>query len=255
MTIRIRAFTRGDLEASSQLTEEAFADGWFPVDWNWRYLEHPMPVDMWVLESDGEVIGFWSAVPRRIRFGPDLVAGAVALGDFVVDPKERGRGVGKEASAEIAHLTVDAHPDAVLMVAWARIELIDAVYDPAVGAARIPRDVIRYTYQRTWERTVERLVAVGSFTRARVRYEASGMEALVVGPGGPEVGDSLPADATIRLHRRTIGIYRGSRVRRYFELLRATLRGDIWPVGPGSWKVLLRERRRALANLLIVLRG
>ena len=153
-------------------------------------------------------------------------------------------------------LIADEYQDALLMLVWERRELSEAIYDPVVGVANLPLSAIRYTYQRTWERTIERLAALSSPPPVPIRFELAGMQPLTLGPDGTEVGErSDPHDVVIRLRTRAIGSFRGSRFKRYWNVGIGFLRRHIRPVGYRAWSVLWRRRRSGLATLLIILRS
>lgn len=255
MTVRIRAFEHGDFAISEKLVREAFGATWFPVDWGWRYSEHPTPVDMWVLETEDAVVGFASAVARHVRLGPDTVVKAMVLGDLVLDPDVRGLGLGRQAVRDGIVTAIEAHPDAAIGLVWARRELVDGIYDPAVGVARPPPSVVRYTCVRSWNRTLERLHGLPALPSTPIRFEMEGMPSLTVGPNGAQLDlPPDPSNRTVRVRRNALGLFRGRRSVRYRRLGKALLRGDVHPVGVRSWWALLREGP-AVTALLAVLAG
>jgi GNAT superfamily N-acetyltransferase len=93
----IRRFVISDVSSVVRLFELVFRHPFPPEWWNWKYKLNPAGFwgeqgDIWVAESEGEIVGYYAVIPEKIKFGSETITVAQSV-DTATHPDFRGMGL------------------------------------------------------------------------------------------------------------------------------------------------------------------
>jgi GNAT superfamily N-acetyltransferase len=121
------------------LVEGTFGAGFGGPYWKWKY-RHPSScdrVDVYTADIDGMVVAAVHYLGGDHRFGGGVVAPSLVVGDLVVDPDHRGKGVAGDLS-RFASETAGAAPRPPAMVLMWTGPRLGRFYEKALGYRRVP---------------------------------------------------------------------------------------------------------------------
>ena len=90
----IRRFEISDASSVIRLLELVFKHPFSPEWWNWKYRLNPAGFwgeqgDIWVAESEGEIVSYYAVIPEKIKFGSETITVAQSV-DTSTHPDFRG---------------------------------------------------------------------------------------------------------------------------------------------------------------------
>jgi len=91
----IRRFVMSDVSGVVRLLQLVFKHPFSPEWWNWKYRLNPAGFwgekgDIWVAESNGEIISYYAVIPEKIKFGSKTITVAQSV-DTATHPDFRGK--------------------------------------------------------------------------------------------------------------------------------------------------------------------
>lgn len=91
----IRRFVMSDVSSVVRLLELVFMHPFSPEWWNWKYRLNPAGFwgeqgDIWVAESNGDIVSYYAVIPERIKFGSETITVAQSV-DTATHPNFRGK--------------------------------------------------------------------------------------------------------------------------------------------------------------------
>lgn len=95
--VSIRRFEMSDVNSVVRLLELVFSRPFSLEWWNWKYRLNPAGFygedgDIWVAESNGEIVGHYAVIPEKIKFGSETIMVAQSV-DTATHPDFRGMGL------------------------------------------------------------------------------------------------------------------------------------------------------------------
>ncbi len=216
--VQAHGYTPGcELELVDVL-QRAFGGRWGDRDfWRWKHLHRPgfHPQDVRVYRSGGKVIGCWHMTARLLRLGPGVEIPASLEGDYAMEPKWRGVGMGRDA-ASLKEVRALAERGIIARFGFTVPALYERLYRPKLGYRRIRAATAGYRKLVSDKAVRERLQHLAEQLRARtilgrlarqdpllIGIEVSGFRAcaLIVDAVGSRcvVSADRPVDLALRL--------------------------------------------------------
>lgn len=96
-SVSVRRFKMSDVDSVIRLLEIVFKRPFSFEWWNWKYRLNPAGFwgedgDIWVAESDGEIVSYYAVIPEKIKLGSRTITVAQSV-DTATHPEFRGMGL------------------------------------------------------------------------------------------------------------------------------------------------------------------
>jgi GNAT superfamily N-acetyltransferase len=101
----IRRFRMSDVDGVVKLLRLVFNVDFSREWWHWKYKANPAGFwgeqgDIWVAESEDEIVGCWGVLPVKMKFGPRTITVAQSV-DAATHPEYRRQGISKNLSKNV----------------------------------------------------------------------------------------------------------------------------------------------------------
>ena len=174
-----RAFRDEDEEEVSQLVENVFGGFLEGRFWNWKYKLNPSfnPSLVMVAEENGVIIGCNHWLLKDFRLSYSLETKAILGADVAVDPKHRGKGVGKSLLRSLRSSEIMRKEQPSISYSFVNPSLAKHFHTPTAGYIPAPDRTILYFKILNWKKFTENAnmlneqIAAGKFNDRLSKFE------------------------------------------------------------------------------------